>query len=703
MYLFTLILFLLLFSSCTSKTALPPQSLSLAPTAPTQALSLPTSPAPAVLSAVQAPVEPTFTGATLVEQRELFLHGYRSYQEKKWEEARAHFTRALEVYPILADYSLYYLGTLSRETGQPDETRTFFQRLVSEYPDSIWQDRALLALAKLALEQAKWNEAAQYAEQTRQAKPTSAFIRYEAMLVLAQAKEGQEDFSDAYDLYQDLRRLTPYSAVGKTAKARVDHLRERFPERFGIVAEQDYLEEIRLLHKEGRGANEDELVRRFNVEFPTSALRSEVLMLLASLYKKQGRVNDAVSIWQEVTKQYANSALAPVALYNWASLLWNKDRDDEARAIFERLTRQFPRHENAAQAWYAIGRIWQEKNDISRATEAYERLATLFSGSQLAREGRWRQGWIAYRNNDFQRAAQRFSDLATSSSASSEGESALYWQGRAKERLGERERAQQHYRELLRRYPDGYYAGEERTGAPPDLSPRLDNHYRRSQELVALNLPALARRELDVVKEGVPRTTAGSLFLLAEYSRMDGYASALRLAQSLSRNQGGNWLRYIYPQAYWSAINVHAPQKGLDPYLVLALIRQESLFDPEAVSPAQAYGLMQLLPKTAARMNQTDSVSIQSLTTPDFNIRLGTTYLQRLFEQFNNNAAMAIAAYNAGENAVEKWRARYTGLETDEFVESISYRETRNYVKLVMRNYRMYQRLYKPLTEQQAS
>jgi soluble lytic murein transglycosylase len=443
------------------------------------------------------------------------------------------------------------------------------------------------------------------------------------------------------------------------------------------------------------------------------------MMSLASLYKKQGRVNDAVATWKAVAEQYANSALAPVAMFDWASLLWNKDRDEEARMVFEQLTQQYPRHEKAAHSWYGIGRIWQERQDDARASAAYERLATLFSGSQLAREGRWRQGWMAYRRGDFQHAAQLFSTLVRSAAASAEGESALYWQARSHERGGETEQASQQYHNLLRRYPDGYYAvlverrlnitpsplhpGEERTSAPPALSPRLAGHYRRSQELVALGLPAFARRELEAVKEGIPRDPEGSLFLLAEYNRMDGYAAALRLAQRLSRNSHGSWLRYLYPQAYWSTINTHARQKGLDPYLVLALIRQESLFDPEAVSPAQAYGLMQLLPNTAARVTQTASVPLQSLTDPEFNIRTGASYLRQLFEQFDGNAAMAVAAYNAGENAVEKWRARYAGLELDEFVESISYRETRNYVKLVLRNYRMYQRLYKPQAGQHAS
>lgn len=545
----TLLILAILLSSCVQKPSLATQTFPLAPASQTQTPPLQSSPVVEVQAEVKTPTELTLTGATLAEQREIFRQGYHFFQEKNWKEARTFLTRALEVYPLLADYSLYYLGVLSREAGQTDEARSFLQRLVAEYPDSIWNDRALLELAKLAFTDSNWSDTARYAEQAHRAKPSSTFVRHEVMLVLAQAKEEQEDFTDAYNLYQELRRLTPYSAVGKIAKTRVDHLRATFPSRFGLVDERDYLEEIRLLQKEGRDANEDELARQFNTRFPTSPLRSEVMMLLASLYKKQGRVNDAAVVWKEVVDQYANSALAPLAMFNWASLLWNKDRNEEARSVFEWLTQQYPRHEKAAHSWYAIGRIWQERKDDARASAAYERLAARFPNSQLAREGQWRQGWMAYRRNDFQEAVQRFSALARSSSASAEGESALYWQARAHEQMGKTEKAAQQYHTVLGRYPDGYYAalvekrlhlspspltlGEKRSGEPPPLSPRLDAHYRRSQELVILHLPALARRELEVVKEGVPRDTEGFLFLLAEYNRMEGHAAALRLALSL--------------------------------------------------------------------------------------------------------------------------------------------------------------------------
>jgi soluble lytic murein transglycosylase len=650
------------------------------------------------------------TGDTLEKQREIFHLGYRFLQEKNHEGARVFLSRALEVYPALADYSLYYLGTLNCDEGQTAEARTLFLRLLTEHPDSIWTGSAALELAKLAATENNWTEAGRYAEQARTSREALAPVRQEAALVLAQTREGQGDPVDAYRLYQELRRTTPRSTVGKTAKARVEQLRTSAPDRFALDSDQEYLDEIRLLTQEGDATKAEALVQQFTAKFPASPLRPEVLSLLAPLYKRQGRIEDAINTWKEITDSYSSSAVAPAALYEWATLLWNKDRNDEARAVFERLTQRYPHHDKAAEAWYALGRIFQESKEDQRAATAYQRLAALFPDTQLAREGRWRQGWMAYRREDFRAAEGLFAALAKSASDTPEGESALYWQARTAEQQGQTDKAKQLYRDLLRRYPDSYYtlwaekrlnlslpplqAGTDGAVTPPSLPPSLARHYRRSQELSAISLLHLARRELDVVKEGSPHEPASTRFLLAEYSRLQGYASALHFALNLAKEGNGNWLRYLYPHAYWETVSAQAQGKRLDPYLVLALIRQESAFDPEAVSSAQAYGLMQLLPETAARLTHVSSVSPASLVDPDFNVQAGTAYLRQLLDLYNENLFMAVAAYNAGENAVDKWRTRYANLETDEFVESISFRETRNYVKLVLRNYRTYRRLY---------
>ncbi len=644
----SLLLITLLSSSSCSKEVSSAQSQPTLPTVvPTAVVTLATT----ALTDPWAAQRTLLIGDTVEKQREIFRQGYRFLQEKNHEEARVFLSRALEVYPPLTDYSLYYLGTLNRDEGQSAEACMMFRRLLAEQPDSIWAGPAALELAKLAVTENDWSEAVRQAEQARTSHEALAPVRQEAALVLAQAREGQGD-------------------AGKA----------------------------------------EALAQQFTAKFPASPLRPEVLSLLAPLYKGQGRVEDAISTWKEVTDRYSGSAVAPAALYDWAILLWNKDQNDEARAVFERLTQRYPRHDKAAEAWYAIGRIFQESREDRRAATAYQRLAALFPDSQLAREGRWRQGWMAYRRGEFREAERLLAALAKSAPETPEGESALYWQARAAEQQGRTEKAKHLYRDLLRRYPDSYYTlwaekrlnlsspplqpGTDGAVPSPSLPPALARHYRRSQELSAIGLPHFARRELDVVKEGTLHEPASTRFLLAEYSRLQGYAAALHFALNLAKEGNGNWLRYLYPHAYWETVSAQAQVKRLDPYLVLALIRQESAFDPEAVSSAQAYGLMQLLPETAARLTHASFVSPASLVDPDFNVQAGTAYLRQLLDLYNDNLFMAVAAYNAGENAVDKWRARYANLEADEFVESISFRETRNYVKLVLRNYRTYRRLY---------
>jgi soluble lytic murein transglycosylase len=654
-------------------------------------------------------------GDTAEKRRELFRLGYHLLQEKDRAGARLLLSRALEVYPPLADYSLYFLGVLHREDGRTEEARAAFLRLVEQYAQSIWVNHATLELASLAVDARDWDTALRYAQQAaRDGQHARASLKHTAALILAQAYEGRGEVTTAYARYQDVRRATPQSPAGKLAKEQVERLRVLDSDRFGLHSEQDYLTEMQLYSKERDSKGLETLAAQFQERFPTSSQQVEVLALLATTYKSQRQNADAIRVWRDLADRYPHTSTGATALFRAATLLWNSDRDDEALALFQRITQYVPRHAQADDAWYAIGRIYQERKDDESAVAAFDRLAALFPGTQLAREGRWRQAWLAYRRKDFAIAEIRFTSLARSAASTAEGESALYWQARSIEQQGRADQAADLYRQLLRRYPDSYYTmwAEKRLGetpsplpnvsddsfvSPPAMSPITESHYIKSLELRQLGLPGLAQRELDIVRADISNDATSVAFFLREYPQVEGHHRALRLAQGPGRANGSLW-RYLYPQAYWGPVSEQARARRLDPYLILSIMRQESVFDPDAVSPAQAQGLMQLIPPTASRVSGITPEIALPLSDPTFNVQTGAAYLRQLLDRYSENIVLAVAAYNSGEDAVDRWLRRYPGLAPDEFAEHISYRETRNYVRQVMKNYRTYLRLYSPGT-----
>jgi len=152
-----------------------------------------------------------------------------------------------------------------------------------------------------------------------------------------------------------------------------------------------------------------------------------------------------------------------------------------------------------------------------------------------------------------------------------------------------------------------------------------------------------------------------------------------------------------FPRPYWGDIASNAQRNGLDPYLVASLIRQESEFNPGAVSHANAYGLMQLLPSTGKELARKQGVrgfSTASLLNPTINIQLGTTNLRQAIDRFGGQIEYALAAYNAGDTPVRQWMAANDYKDIAEFVESIPYTETREYVQAILRNREVYRGVY---------
>ena len=335
----------------------------------------------------------------------------------------------------------------------------------------------------------------------------------------------------------------------------------------------------------------------------------------------------------------------------------------------------------------------------------------------MAAESAWRAGWVSYLAGNFSGAAWVFSNIAAGGSAGP-ASAALYWQARSLERDGRGSEARPVFAKLLSRYPDGYYAymAEKRSGmraSAPSVDPgprsgstEASDGFRlaRARALYSVGLMRWARAEIETLL--AERDVGQQADLLAEALRLGAYTTALRKAFALHHRGIISAARlnvFIYPKAYPAVVAEQSARHRLEPALVWALMRQESAFDPVAVSASSAYGLMQLLVPTAKRIAPlagiAGEIDSDRLFRPEVNIALGTAYLAKLAKQFDGDTVLVLAGYNAGERASERWQGRFGHLDEDEFIESISYRETRDYVKKVLRNLRNYRRVVSATAE----
>ncbi len=373
--------------------------------------------------------------------------------------------------------------------------------------------------------------------------------------------------------------------------------------------------------------------------------------------------------------------------------------------LLDELVRKYPQAAEAAEARLLAARLLEEHGDAEGGQKRLESLAK--ARGPRAADARWALAWGAFREAD-EDAPERFRAYAQEAADATERARGLYWAARAGAKDG---------RALLAQVKDldpiGYYGAlalaasgdadaELPAFPPPPLSaleggaPALaaagqveDQRLVLGRELAALGLCAEATAELDAhlhLRGG----TAAALPTLALFERCRRFDRSLTLAQSLL---GGALardrpllLRAAYPAAYADLVERAARRTRLDPYLLLSVARRESLFRPDAQSGAGAVGLVQLLPKTAARIGAVlgrPAPDAAALADPAVALDLGAWYLSELYGVFGD-PAIAAAAYNAGPRAAGKWAKDGAGRALDEWVEEIPYRETRLYVKSVI-------------------
>lgn len=347
-----------------------------------------------------------------------------------------------------------------------------------------------------------------------------------------------------------------------------------------------------------------------------------------------------------------------------------------------------------------------DKVDIEEIAKLYERGAACTHKSQTDRENYLtRAGLLYFLKKDYKKASSLFRRSITITSSFSGR--ALYWLARCRESLGDKAGAKSAYDQLASKYPFTFHtlvAATSNNKDPGETFMRDQPHSaRRSQKMPSLN-PLIGEAEA-LRKYGFDSTAAVLIdWAMENANRCEPeirlYLAALgddrtkvivvgdvitRYPSLVSRET----LELYFPKAFYSLFEKEA--LDLNPFLLMSVARQESVFNPKAISPANAQGLLQIHPDTGLKL--TSGVKADLLD-PDTNITLGARYLTNLINQMNGKVYMALAAYNAGVEKLAMWTHRYPAEDPILFIDLISYKETRTYVAAVLRNYYWYRRIF---------
>ncbi len=441
--------------------------------------------------------------------------------------------------------------------------------------------------------------------------------------------------------------------------------------------------------------------------------RDRVTIRLAAAEIALGRNREG----REALRPHLSGPLADEANFHFVSATRGLKLRDEQIALSRAFVEKFPGSPFAEEVLNNLASAYIIDDRDVEADAVFREILNRFPAGRFTERAAWKAGWWAYRRGQFTDALQYFDRGAAQFPRSDYRPSWLYWSARAAQQAGDIETAVARLRLAATDYHNSYYGrlavkrlqGERGSAIAPTL---------QRQPLPASPIPT-AGRIASLLSVGLNREAMSEL----QYAqRVWGDSPQLQATIAVTHKRLGNVraginamkraypqylaaggetlpaeiLKIIFPVDYWPLLQKYSQQHNLDPYLVAALVAQESNFDPVVVSHANAYGLMQILPSTGrsyARKLGVKPFSTTRLTEAEVNVRLGTQIFADEIRKYGG-VHFALAAYNAGGSRVLAWRREKPGLAQDEFIDDIPFPETQNYVKRILGTAEDYRYLY---------
>jgi soluble lytic murein transglycosylase len=610
--------------------------------------------------------------------------------------------RAAEELPWMADWANYYAAEIVAPTGDTAEVR----RRLDVVGPGLTAARGWRLRVRAARRAGDLTQARQIAlDAARSAAPPAT--RAAAWALLGNLRLEGGDTATAREAYRSAMQGAPLSPAAVDGARGLTQLGPT-PDEWRMIAA--------VYHRHGNQARAVAALEAFLTSGAGSAEdRARARLQLAQALFAAGRVAEAERRYLALAEEPIPARIAAEAMYQAGRAQHRQGRREEARRTLARTAERFPGQDGTARALYLLADLQHDDLELEAARRNYRLAAWTAPTVGEAGLAMMRLGGLEYLAGEYEAAAELFEGYRRFHATGRRISQATFWAARSQQALGREAEALALLRELRRNDPLSYHGiragellGEAALGIPMEASPprreRTDalvrTTLRRVDVLEELGRPADVAYEVERLREHFAREDGGD-YALAEALNERGYTlTALSMGWDIQRREGA-WnrrlLRVVYPFPFRELVLLEAMERGVDPYLVAAVIRRESAFNPTATSSAGAIGLMQIMPRTGRGLAQAAGLpnySPELLRQPELNVQLGVRYLSSLLQQYGGDLSLVLSAYNAGPARATRWRQLPEARDPELFMERIPFNETREYVRHVKLHRALYRELY---------
>jgi len=653
-------------------------------------------------------------------------------KNKEWDKAIEIYKNLIPKDLLFPDFSHFFLA----QTYQLDEnyqlSNDILKKIIQNFPDSSFIVKAYYQIALNDLELNDFSSAVDYFTKTLE-KTKDNQLKAEILLQLSeifwQENKPLESINYLYEILYNNYRLERNSEPEQLFIRRFYSINE-YNEGINIPYSLK-TKAADILFKYRKYVQAEEIYNELIEDFPQALDIEEIHYKKARSLYYMKEYQKAINYCEEIINKFSLSEIAVRAKYLMSNTLLALGEVPSAVNKYFEIIERYPQSYYARQSYLRIAECYFRQNKNEKAISIWQELNAKYPNSNETMVSLWKTARYYGNEENDTFALDAYRKLVERFSKSSRGDDANYWLGKTLQKLGFKEESDIAFKNLISNYPLSYYTekvlenrNEFATSLPilnfetskfKEIENFLNNFDTANDRSKLLLLKAELFKEISFFEEAIIELqealdndpgNISILFKLSDtYKENEDYYNSLYFAEIifsyLAEKQKWEEIPFelwekLYPDHYRYLVEGYAQKYEIDPLVVLAIIREESRFNPWNESVVGARGLMQIMLSTgewiAEKINLIN-YNDEMLFSPEVNIDLGCWYIQYLNERFSDDLILALSGYNAGPGTTSRWLEKYNISDPDNFIENIPYDETRGYIKKVLKSYLMYERI----------